>query len=44
MDAPHLDDACQSGEHELVRKRSGIYVCKYCGLDSGTISNWLGHR
>lgn len=44
-DAPSLEDACAAGEHELVPDPEvyGARICKHCGLDSGTISDWLGH-
>lgn len=44
-DTPSLKDACADGEHELVPDPAvyGARVCKHCGLDSGTISDWLKH-
>lgn len=42
-DTPHLDDACDDGEHELTRESSGRYVCKHCRLSSQTISTHLRH-
>lgn len=41
---PHLDDACEDGQHVLVPgDAAGVRVCRHCGLDSATITDWLGH-